>query len=131
MATDSKNSLQQLMLFNQLRVEELIQSNKEPEEQVSELHAQMAKDAYTKAILNAGKARMRDAKSNLKSNPLTTTQATISGAQARAALTRLKASNDSLITLAARNLEQVDDDEAISMIEEFIELGAISLKDIT
>jgi len=132
MGTKPDDSLQQLMLFNLLRLEALSNAENGTEEAELNTHGIAAKEAYAKAILNAGKERLKEAKRNLLVvTPPSNIKVEISGDQARAALARIKASNDEAFTLAARGLESISDDEAIDMIEELIELGAISLKDIT
>jgi hypothetical protein len=132
MGTKPDDSLQQLMLFNLLRVEAISGEHNEIEDAELTSQGLAAREAYAKAILTAGKERLKEAKRNLQLiTPSSNIKVEISGNQARAALARIKASNDEGITLAARGLEQISDNEAIDMIKELIELGAISLKDIT
>ena len=43
---------------------------------------------------------------------------------ARKIIAKLSAANDATLTLAARNLKNISDDDAIELVKELIELGA-------
>jgi len=53
----------------------------------------------------------------------------IDAAMAHRVLSKLTAANDPLLTLAARNLKNISDSDAIELVKEFYELGAIKTDD--
>jgi hypothetical protein len=44
---------------------------------------------------------------------------------ARKIIAKLTAANDATLTLAARDLSKISDEDAIELVREFVELGAI------
>ena len=86
-----------------------------------------AKNAFQNAIQAVGAKRLQAARAAIKSTnyqPLQDVRQ-IDATAAHKILAKLIAANDSQITLAARNLNNISDEEAIELVKELVELGAI------
>jgi hypothetical protein len=90
-----------------------------------------AKSAYQKAIQAVGASRLRAAREAMKSanNQPSTETYHIDALTAHKIISKLTAANDPQLTLAARNLNNISDEEAIELVMELVELGAID-KDV-
>jgi len=91
----------------------------------------MAKNAYQNAMQAVGAKRLQAARAAMKSansQPLLDDRP-IDAAAAHKIIAKLIAANDFQLTLAARNLNNVSDEEAIELVRELYELGAID-KDV-
>jgi len=91
----------------------------------------MVKNAYQNAIQAVGAKRLQSARAAIKSannQPLHDARP-IDAITAHKIITELTAANDSKLTLAARNLNSISDEEAIEFVKELVELGAID-KDV-
>jgi hypothetical protein len=138
MTTKSKDPREQLNLVAQLLIEDLFRTPddeliKEAAEDKSLIEAgAKAKRSYQDAIKTLGAKRLQIARAEMaqESNKIKTNIANIDSARAHRAIARLAASNDSNITLAARNLNNISDTEAIELVKELIELGAIKDDDL-
>jgi len=86
-----------------------------------------AKDAYQKAIHAVGTKRLQVARAEMKVvNNLTPLEVrNVDVITARKIIAKLTAANDSNLTLAARNLNNISDEEAIELVMELVELGAL------
>lgn len=133
MTTKSKDSREQLNLVAQLLVEDLLNTTdedllREATEDKSLVEAgEMAKKCYQNAIQTIGAKRLQNAREemsrqgNIDGNNIIN----IDSARAHRIIDKLTASNDSSLTLAARNLNNISDNEAIELVKELMELGAI------
>lgn len=86
-----------------------------------------ARSAYQKAIQTVGASRLQAAREAIKSvnnQPLSETR-NIDALTAHRIISQLTASNDPRLTLAARNLNNISDEEAIEVVVELVELGAL------
>jgi len=90
-----------------------------------------AKNAYQNAIQAVGAKRLQAARTAMKSanNQALPETHPIDANIARKIIAKLTAANDSRLTLAARNLNNISDEDAIELVVELVELGAID-KDI-
>lgn len=90
-----------------------------------------AKNAYQKAIQAVGAKRLQTARAAMKSESNQSLSETrhIDALTAHKIIAKLTAANDSNLTLAARNLNNISDEEAIELVMELVELGAID-KDV-
>ena len=85
-----------------------------------------AKNAYQKVIQTVGAKRLQTARAEMKAANAQTSLETgnIDADAARKIIAKLSAANDATLTLAARNLKNISDDDAIELVKELIELGA-------
>ena len=85
-----------------------------------------AKNAFQKAIQTVGAKRLQTAKTEMKAAnaqaPLETSN--IDADAARKIIAKLSAANDATLTLAARNLKNISDEDALELVKELVELGA-------
>lgn len=85
-----------------------------------------AKNAFKKAIQTVGAKRLQTARTEMQAAksqaPLEAGK--IDADAARKIIAKLSAANDATLTLAARNLKNISDDDAIELVKELIELGA-------
>lgn len=136
MTTKSKDPREQLNLVAQLLIEDLFRTPddeliKEAAEDKSLIEAgAKAKRSYQDAIKTLGAKRLQIARAEMAQERIKTNIANIDSARAHRVIARLAASNDSNITLAARNLNNISDAEAIELVKELIELGAIKDDDL-
>lgn len=90
-----------------------------------------AKNAFQKAIQTVGAKRLQAARTEMKAansqTPLET--GNIDADAARKIIAKLSAANDATLTLAARNLKDISDEDAIELVKELVELGAFK-KDV-
>ena len=86
-----------------------------------------AMNAYQMAIQAAGTKRLHAARAEMKVvNNLTPLEVrNVDVITARKIIAKLTAANDSNLTLAARNLNNISDEEAIELVMELVELGAL------
>lgn len=89
----------------------------------------MAKNAYQNALQAVGAKRLQAARAAMKINQPLYESRPIDAAAAHKIIAKLIAANDSQLTLAARNLNNISDEEAIEVIKELYALGAID-KDV-
>lgn len=90
-----------------------------------------AKNAYQNALQTVGAKRLQAARASIKSannQPLHETRP-IDAITAHKIIAKLTAANDFRLTLAARNLNNISDEEAIELVKELVELGAVD-KDV-
>jgi hypothetical protein len=90
-----------------------------------------AKNAYQKAIQDVGAKRLQAARvamTSVNKQP-PSVHRHVDALTAHKIIAKLTAANDSSLTLAARNLNNISDKEAIELVMELVELGAID-KDI-
>jgi len=85
-----------------------------------------AKNAFQKAIQTVGAKRLQAAKIEMKAaNAQAPLEAGyIDADAARKIIAKLSAANDATLTLAARNLKNISDEDAIELVKELLELGA-------
>lgn len=85
-----------------------------------------AKSAFQKAIQTVGAKKLQAARTEMKAaNAQATLEAgNIDADAARKIIARLSAANDATLTLAARNLKNISDEDAIELVKELVELGA-------
>lgn len=85
-----------------------------------------AKNAYQKAIQTVGANRLKAAREEMKAvHSQTSLEAgNIDADAARKIIAKLSAANDATLTLAARNLKNISDEDAIELVKELVELGA-------
>lgn len=85
-----------------------------------------AKDAFHKAIQTVGAKRLYSAKIEMQAaNARAPLEAgNIDADTARKIIEKLSAANDATLTLAARNLKNISDEDAIELVKELVELGA-------
>lgn len=85
-----------------------------------------AKNAFQKAIQTVGAKRLQTARTGMKAAnaqaPLEV--GNIDADAARKIIAKLNAANDATLTLAARNLKNISDEDAIELVKELVELGA-------
>jgi hypothetical protein len=115
-------------LFNTPEAELLQEATKDESLKQS---GNMAKNAYQNALQAVGAKRLQTARVSMKSanNQLPHDTRPIDAAAAHKIIAKMIASNDSRLTLAARNLDNASDVEAIEWVMELYELGAID-KDV-
>lgn len=85
-----------------------------------------AKNAFQKAIQTVGAKRLQTARTEMKAaNAQAPLEAgNIDADAARKIIAKLSAANDATLTLAARNLKNISDEDAIELVKELVELGA-------
>lgn len=85
-----------------------------------------AKNAFQKAIQTVGAKRLQAARTEMKAaNAQAPLEAgNIDADAARKIIAKLSAANDATLTLAARNLKNISDEDAIEVVKELVELGA-------
>jgi hypothetical protein len=85
-----------------------------------------AKNAFQKAIQTVGAKRLQTAKTEMQAaNAQAPLEAgNIDADAARKIIAKLSAANDATLTLAARNLKNISDEDAIELVKELVELGA-------
>lgn len=85
-----------------------------------------AKNAFQKAIQTVGAKRLQTARTEMKAaNAQAPLEAgNIDADAARKIIAKLSAANDATLTLAARNLKNISDENAIELVKELVELGA-------
>lgn len=85
-----------------------------------------AKNAFQKAIQTVGAKRLQTARTEMKAaNAQAPLEAgNIDADAARKIIAKLSAANDATLTLAARNLKNISDEDAIELVKELLELGA-------
>lgn len=85
-----------------------------------------AKNAFQKAIQTVGAKRLQTARTEMKTaNAQAPLEAgNIDADAARKIIAKLSAANDATLTLAARNLKNISDEDAIELVKELVELGA-------
>lgn len=88
---------------------------------------ELAKNAFQKAIQTVGEKRLKTARTEMRA---TNVQAPLKAGNidvdaARKIIAKLSAANDTTLTLAARNLKNISDEDAIELVKELIELGAV------
>jgi predicted acylesterase/phospholipase RssA len=133
MTADTKDPRAELNKLAKLLVEDLFNT---PEAELLQEAAKdeslkqagnMAKNAYQNAMQAVGAKRLQAARAGMKSasnQPLHDARP-IDAAAAHKIIAKLIAANDSQLTLAARNLNNASDEEAIEWVRELYELGAI------
>lgn len=133
MTTQSKDPREQLTLIAELLIEDLFNTS---DEEILKAAAQdsslvqagtNAKKSYEKAIQSIGAKRLEVARAEMK---LANTKApanvtNIDAVSAHKIIAKLSAANDASFTLAARKLNNISDAEAIELVKELMELGAI------
>ena len=135
MTTKSKDPREQLSSVAQLLVQDLLNTPdeellKEAGEDTSLIIAgTKAKESYQKAIQSIGAKRLEIARAQMAEEK-TKSEAkivSINAARAHRIIAKLAANNDSNLTLAARKLDNISDNEAIELVKELMELGALKL----
>jgi hypothetical protein len=133
MTAQSKDPREQLALIAELLIEDLFNT---PDAEILKAAAQdsslvqagtNAKKSYEKAIQSIGAKRLEVARAEMK---LANTKApanitNIDAVSAHKIIAKLSAANDASFTLAARKLNNISDAEAIELVKELMELGAI------
>lgn len=133
MTAQSKDPREQLTLIAELLIEDLFNT---PDAEILKAAAQdsllvqagtNAKKSYEKAIQSIGAKRLEVAREEMKlANTKAPANATnIDAMSAHKIIAKLSAANDASFTLAARNLNNISDAEAIELVKELMELGAI------
>lgn len=133
MTTKSKDPRNQLNSFVQLLIDDLLNTPdaellQEASNDKSLVQAGVnAKKSYQNAIQSTGAKRLEIARAEMEQeNSKTKTDVTnLDSARAHRIIAKLSAANDSNLTLAARNLNNITDTEAIELVKELLELGAI------
>ncbi|GEM_PF-1638744 len=133
MTTQSKDPREQLTLIAELLIEDLFNTSdaeilKAAVQDNSLVQAGTnAKRSYEKAIQSTGAKRLEIARAEMKlaSNKATVHITNIDATSAHKIIAKLSAANDASFTLAARKLDNISDAEAIELIKELMELGAI------
>lgn len=133
MTAQSKDPREQLTLIAELLIEDLF---KTPDAEILKAAAQdsslvqaatNAKKSYEKAIQSIGTKRLEVARAEMKlantKFPVNVTN--IDAVNAHKIIAKLSAVNDASFTLAARKLNNISDAEAIDLVKELMELGAI------
>ncbi|NOT15289.1 MAG: hypothetical protein HOP21_06860 [Methylotenera sp.] len=138
MTTKSKDPREQLNRIAQLLIDDLLNTPDEDLLQEASTDKSLvqaginAKKCYQNAIQSVGAKRLQIAKAEMeRANNVKTSISNIDAARAHRIITKLSASNEANVTLAARNLKNISDAEAIELINELVELGAISKDDIS
>jgi len=132
MTADSNDPRMELNKISKLLVEDLLSmtdaellQDAAKDESLKEA-GNLARNAYQKAIQSTGAKRLQTARAEMKSAlaqiPLETLN--INADAARKIIAKLTAANDATLTLAARNLKNISDEEAIELVKELVELGA-------
>lgn len=87
---------------------------------------ELAKNAFQKAIQTVGAKRLQTARTEMKAaNAQAPLEAgNIDANAAQKIIAKLSAANDATLTLAARNLKNISDEDAIELVKELVELGA-------
>ena len=90
-----------------------------------------AKNAYQKAIQAVGAKRLQAAREQMKSKSIQSQSGVrnIDALTAHKIIAKLIAANDPSLTLAARNLKNISDQEAIEVVKDLIALDAIPKDD--
>ena len=90
-----------------------------------------AKNAYQKAIQAVGAKRLQAAREQMKSKSIQSQSGVrnIDALTAHKIIAKLIAANDPSLTLAARNLKNISDQEAIEVVKDLIALDAITKDD--
>jgi hypothetical protein len=90
-----------------------------------------ARSAYQNAIQAVGSSRLQAAREAMisTSKQPSPENRSLDAPTAHKIISKLTAANDSHLTLAARNLDNISDEDAIELVMELIELGAID-KDV-
>lgn len=133
MTTESKDPRKQLNLIAQLLIDDLLNTPdaellQEASNDKSLVEAGMnAKKSYQNAIQSTGAKRLEIARAEMEqeNNKTKANVINIDSARAHRIIAKLSAANDSNLTLAARNLNNISDTEAIELVKELLELGAI------
>ena len=133
MTTESKDPRKQLNSFAQLLIDDLFNTPdaellEEATKDKSLVQAGLnAKKSYQNAIQSTGAKRLEFARAEMEQeNSKTKTNViNIDSARAHRIIAKLSAANDSNLTLAARNLNNITDTEAVELVKELLELGAI------
>jgi hypothetical protein len=91
----------------------------------------LVKNAYQKAIQTVGAKKLQTARAEMKVARAQASLDTgnIDANAARKVIAKLTAANDANLTLAARNLKNISDEDAIELVKELVELGAIKKDD--
>lgn len=133
MTAQSKDPREQLTLIAELLIEDLFNT---PDAEILKAAAQdsslvkagtNAKKSYEKAIQSIGAKRLEVARAEMK---LANTKApanvtNVDAVSAHKIIANFSATNDANFTLAARKLNNISDAEAIELVKELMELGAI------
>ncbi|MFZ2161891.1 MAG: hypothetical protein WAW02_06700 [Sideroxyarcus sp.] len=87
----------------------------------------LVENAYQKAIQSVGAKKLQTARAEMKAAQAQTSldAGSIDANAARKVIAKLTAANDATLTLAARNLKNISDEDAIELVKELVELGAI------
>ena len=134
MTAKSKDSREELFYISKLLVDDLLNTSDAEilEESLKDSSLKnagtLAKNAFQNAVRIVGAKRLQKAKDDL-SRVKAASQSNffnIDASFAHKIISRLTASNDANVTLAARNLKNISDDDAIELVKELIELGAVS-----
>lgn len=90
-----------------------------------------AMNAYQKAVQAVGAKKLQAARAAMifAANKAIPESSSIDAQTAHKIIAKLTAANDSQLTLAARNLNNISDEEAIELVMELVELGVID-KDV-
>ena len=92
-----------------------------------ESHVDRKKSLIRAAVMNNRKAKLKEAQKIVSEKRRTNDRSNVmdlSPASKRQLIEKVKASNQSL-TLAARNAEDISDNDASSLLQDFIDLGVI------
>lgn len=135
MTANSKNPHDELSKIAKLYIDELLgmsDSDLLEDAKNSEYltnSAIFAKDAYERAVKSVGSAKLLKARMELeaKNNENSYLKHSLDPQTAHKIIARLKAANDSNFTLAARKLQDLSDKEALDLVNELIELGAVPM----
>jgi hypothetical protein len=135
MTANSKNPHEELNKIAKLYINELLgmsDSDLLEEAKNSEWltsSAISAKEAYERAVKSVGSAKLLKARKDLeaKNNETANLKHSIDAQTAHKIIAKLRAANDSKFTLAARNLKELSDKEALDLVNELIELGAVPM----
>ena len=90
-----------------------------------------AKNTFQKAIQTVGAKRLQTARTEMKAPNLQAPLevGNIDADSARKIIAKLSAANDATLTLAARNLKNISDEDVIELVKELVELGAFKKDD--
>ncbi|MBF5039897.1 hypothetical protein INP77_10385 [Methylophilus sp. 13] len=136
--TESKDPREQLNSLAKALIDDLFKTDdaellKEASSDKSLIQAATnARDSYQKAIKSLGEKRLEIARAEMKHTNILKELVVprIDIQRARQIISRLSAANDTRLTLAARNLNHISDTEAIELVNELLELGAIKNDEI-
>ena len=137
MTAESKDPREQLNKIAQLFIEDLFNtSDTELLQEASKDESlgkarDTAKNAYLNAIQSTGAKRLQIARAEMTQQDIKTkaNMGNIDATRAHKIIAKLSAANDASFTLAARNLKNISDAEAIELVNELTELGAIQKDD--